>query len=190
MRGRKVTVCTGSHNLLVLFVHFCCFPHVSFARLPVSTFPSSFFFSCFIGRVRRAAPQSPGGLWLIHARGAQPRPPVPPPSQLLTLPLIDETAMQGAEARCRLAYWSTYCKGAYRKGRDNGPFTLGLFPPSNSCPPLPQPGIGQEPTATVLTAPRQWHLPCAALLPPLPPSLSPPPPPRRSPRTGRWGPVG
>ena len=51
------------------------------------------------------------------------------------------------------------------------------FPPpppaSASAPRQPRPGKGPEPTATVLTAPRQWHLPRAALPPPPPPQPAP-----------------
>ena len=56
---------------------------------------------------------------------------------------------------------------------------------SASAPGQPRPGKRPEPTATLLTAPRQWHLPCAALPPPSPRTI-----PRIPPRNGRRGPAG
>ena len=54
------------------------------------------FLPLFIGKVRLAAPQRPRGLWLSHARGAQPRLPAPLPSLLLTLSLTEMTAKHAA----------------------------------------------------------------------------------------------
>ena len=52
-------------------------------------------------------------------------------------------------------------------------------PPSSATAAGQQrPGKGPEPTARVLTAPSQWHLPCAALPPPPPPPDHPPHSPR------------
>ena len=59
--------------------------------------------------------------------------------------------------------------------------------PEQLSSPAQKPEVGPEATATVLTAPRQWHVPRAALLPPPPPPqiASPlgPPGPGREPRS-------
>ena len=64
-------------------------------------------------------------------------------------------------------------------GYSNPPRTRSAPPPPPrrpACTPKqPRPGKGPEPTATVLTAPRQWHLPRAVLPPP--PQHAPAPPP-------------